>query len=224
MFCRPGYRRNPALPIPPLFSLISIRHEIVRRRGVEGLHSTDAGEEAFRIHKTKLELRPVWHQTADRVRAHILVCFLAYVLRKTLEQWSERPCLGRSPRKLLQEIAQIKSGDVLLPTTDGFELRVRCAAKPEKALRLLLERLGLELPKRLRTVETMIPQTTQNVVKTSPPPSHNSFHINKNAHRTAEVGVENDCSLLPLPFYPHGRKNFPSVHRLVDGAKDRHIT
>jgi transposase len=118
-------------------------------------------EEAFRIHKTELEIRPVWHQTADRVRAHILVCFLAYVLWKTLEQWSERAGLGRSPRKLLQEVAQIKSGDVLLPTTDGRELRVRCVARPEKALSLLLERLGLELPKRLRTVETMIPQTAQ---------------------------------------------------------------
>jgi transposase len=37
-------------------------------------------ESAFRIHKTDLSLRPVWHQKAERVQAHILVCFLAYVL------------------------------------------------------------------------------------------------------------------------------------------------
>ena len=50
---------------------------------------TDA-EAAFRIQKGDLKLRPVWHQRADRVQAHILVCFLAYVLHKTLEGWSER--------------------------------------------------------------------------------------------------------------------------------------
>jgi len=107
-------------------------------------------ENAFRIQKTELEIRPVFHQTADGVRAHIFVCFIAYVLWKTLEQWSQRAGLGRSPRKLLEELAQIQSADVVLPTTDGRQLRVRCVTTPEKALSLLLERLGLELPKRLR--------------------------------------------------------------------------
>jgi len=107
-------------------------------------------EEAFRIHKTELEVRPIWHWTADGVRAHILVCFIAYVLWKTLEQWSQRAGLGRSPRKLLEEFGQIQSADVILPTTDGRQLRVRCVTRPEKALSLLLDRLGLELPKRLR--------------------------------------------------------------------------
>jgi hypothetical protein len=107
-------------------------------------------ENAFRIQKTELEIRPVFHQTADGVRAHIFVCFIAYVLWKTLEQWSQRAGLGRSPRKLLEEFAQIQSADVVLPTTDGRQLRVRCVTTPEKALSLLLDRLGLELPKRLR--------------------------------------------------------------------------
>ena len=53
-----------------------------------------------------LKLRPVWHQRGDRVEAHLLVCFLAYVLRKTLEGWSERAGLGHSPGKLLEEFAR----------------------------------------------------------------------------------------------------------------------
>ena len=43
-------------------------------------HVLTEAEWAFRIAKDELEIRPIWHQKEDRVRAHIPVCFLAYVL------------------------------------------------------------------------------------------------------------------------------------------------
>jgi transposase len=107
-------------------------------------------EAAFRIQKDELRLRPVWHQTAERVQAHILVCFLAYVLRKTLEGWSQRAGLGRSLPTLLEEFARIQSTDVVLPTTDGRTVMLRCVVRPDKAQTILLHHLGLELPQRLR--------------------------------------------------------------------------
>jgi transposase len=107
-------------------------------------------EAAFRIQKDELRLRPVWHQTAERVQAHILVCFLAYVLRKTLEGWSQRAGLGRSLPTLLEEFARIQSTDVVLPTSDGRTVRLRCVVRPDKAQTILLHHLGLELPQRLR--------------------------------------------------------------------------
>jgi transposase len=107
-------------------------------------------EAAFRIQKDELRLRPVWHQTAERVQAHILVCFLAYVLRITLEGWSHRAGLGRSLPTLLEEFARIQSTDVILPTTDGRTVRLRCVVRPDKAQTILLRHLGLELPQRLR--------------------------------------------------------------------------
>ena len=55
-------------------------------------------EAAFRIQKDQLNLRPIWHQREDRVQAHILVCFLAFVLWKSLEMWQQRAGLGNSPR------------------------------------------------------------------------------------------------------------------------------
>jgi len=110
---------------------------------------TDA-EAAFRIQKSELGIRPVWHQRADRVHAHILVCFLAYVLWKTLEQWQQRAGLGRSPRTILDELRRIQSTDVVLPTQDGRELRLRCVVRPDAAQAALLDRLGLDLPERLR--------------------------------------------------------------------------
>jgi transposase len=109
-------------------------------------------EAAFRIHKSELSIRPVWHQREDRVLAHILVCFLAYVLWKTLEQWQSRAGLGNSPRTILQELSAITSTDVILPTaTDRRrELQLRCVVRPDRAQATLLERLGLRLPERLR--------------------------------------------------------------------------
>jgi transposase len=109
-------------------------------------------EAAFRIHKSELSIRPIWHQREDRVLAHILVCFLAYVLWKTLEQWQSRAGLGNSPRTVLQELAAITSTDIILPTATapGRELRLRCIVRPDRAQAMLLERLGLRLPERLR--------------------------------------------------------------------------
>ena len=109
-------------------------------------------EAAFRIHKSELSIRPVWHWKERRVRSHILVCFLAYVLWKTVEQWQSRAGLGNSPRTLLDEFERIRSTDVVLPLTQdpARELRLRCVVRPDTAQAILLQRMGLCLPERLR--------------------------------------------------------------------------
>lgn len=113
---------------------------------------TDA-EAAFRIHKTEPSLRPIWHQRADRVHAHILVCFLAFVMWKTLEQWQKRAGLGNSLRTILDELGTIQSADVVLPTATSpcRELKLRCVVHPNRSQAALLDRLGLRLPRRLRS-------------------------------------------------------------------------
>jgi transposase len=107
-------------------------------------------EAAFRVHKSELSIRPIWHQREDRVQAHILVCFLAFALWKTLEGWQERARLGSSPRTVLEEMRRIVSVDVVLPVRGGPELRLRCVVRPGPEQAALLDRLGLELPQRLR--------------------------------------------------------------------------
>jgi len=109
-------------------------------------------ESAFRIQKTELSIRPIWHQKKERVQAHIFVCFLAYVLWKTLEQWQKQAGLGNSPRTILDELARLQSADIVLPTAEDprRELRIRCVVRPDKAQAQLLDRLGLHLPERLR--------------------------------------------------------------------------
>lgn len=110
---------------------------------------TDA-EDAFRIQKSQLSVRPLWHQKTERVEAHLLVCFLAYVLWKLLAGWQNRANLGASPRTVLEELHRIQSVDVVLPLDDGKEVRLRCVVQPDKPQRALIERLGLRLPRRLR--------------------------------------------------------------------------
>ena len=107
-------------------------------------------EAAFRVQKGDLRIRPVWHQTAERVQAHILVCFLAYVLWKMLGQMCQRAGLGTEPRKVLDELSQIKAVDVVMPTMQGSVLRRRCIAQPTKAQATLLQTLHLHLPQRIR--------------------------------------------------------------------------
>lgn len=106
-------------------------------------------EAAFRIQKQDLSVRPVWHQKKERVQAHILVCFLAYVLWKTLGQLCRKADLGDEPRRVFAELSQIRTVDVVLPTKSGVEIRRRCVAEPTKHQLILLQHLGLTLPKRL---------------------------------------------------------------------------
>jgi transposase len=107
-------------------------------------------EAAFRIHKDQLNVRPIWHQREDRVQAHILVCFLAFVMWKCLEMWQQRAGLGNAPRTILEELARIQSHDVVLPTATHGEIRLRCVTQPDAAQAALLDRLGIVLPKRMR--------------------------------------------------------------------------
>lgn len=112
------------------------------------IHLTDA-EEAFKIHKSDLHLRPIWHQKDDRIKAHVLVCFIAFVLWKTFGLMCKNAGLGDEPRRVFNEIKRICMVDVVLTTTKGNELKIRTVPRPEKPLAILLHRLGLNLPERL---------------------------------------------------------------------------
>ena len=125
-------------------------------------------EWAFRIAKDELAIRPIWHQKTERVQAHILVCFLAYVLWKTLAGWMSRSRLGEAPRTVVEEFAKIKSADVVLATLPqpgqaARTIRLRCVTEPDAAQKVLLSRLGLTLPRRLRRVDECSPSSNGQV-------------------------------------------------------------
>jgi transposase len=119
-------------------------------------------EDAFRISKSDLNLRPVFHQKTERVEAHILVCFLTLALWRTLEMWMRGKGLGDCSRQLLKEVSTVRSMDVVLPVKENLsqqtrEVRLRVVSRPDRLVAELLARLGLDLP--------TTPKLVQNVVE-----------------------------------------------------------
>lgn len=112
-------------------------------------------EAAFRAIKSELLVRPVWHHKEKRVQAHILVAFLGYALWVTLKHSLKNTSLLQpkedyewdiSPAKALDVLSRIKSGDIILPITDGRQLRLRRVSTPDPEERQLLAALKVDLP------------------------------------------------------------------------------
>jgi len=115
-------------------------------------------EAAFRTSKSDLSLRPLFHQTTERVEAHILVSFLSLALWRVLEQWMQAKGLGTCARQLLLELDELRSMDVVLQARDHGDLRLRVVARPEKPLAELLAHLGLELPSTPKILGNVVPK------------------------------------------------------------------
>lgn len=105
-------------------------------------------EAAFRALKSELSIRPIFHQVERRVKAHILVAFLGYALWVTLKHLLKRKGLKISPGKAMAMLATLHSGEIVLPTTDGREIRLRRITNPTPEQKELLAKLGLRLPER----------------------------------------------------------------------------
>jgi len=112
-------------------------------------------EDAFRTTKHDLGMRPIYHQKKERTQSHILVCFLSLAMWRTLQQWMKASGLGTAPRKLLEEMREIKSLDVLLPTREKT-IRLRVVANAPKELKVLLQRMKVMLPNRPKIIENVV--------------------------------------------------------------------
>jgi transposase len=112
-------------------------------------------EDSFRTEKYDLGMRPIFHHKQDRTQAHILVCFLALTICRTLQQWMKASGLGSAPRKLLEELRELKLLDVLLPTRDKT-IRLRMVATPTRELKVLLQRMKILIPNRPNIIENVV--------------------------------------------------------------------
>lgn len=106
-------------------------------------------EAAFRALKSELAIRPVFHQLERRAKAHVLVAFLGYALWVTLKQLLHRRGTGLTPARALALLATLQSADVILPTTDGREIRLRRVTQPTREQQRLLEQLDITVPTHL---------------------------------------------------------------------------
>ena len=106
-------------------------------------------EAAFRVLKSPLSIRPIFHQLERRTKAHILVAFLGYALWVTLKHLLRRKGSNLSPNKALALLSTLVSADIVLPTTDGRDIRLRRVTTPNAEQRQLLDQLGITVPERL---------------------------------------------------------------------------
>jgi len=120
-------------------------------------------EASFRALKSELSIRPVFHQLEPRVKAHVMVAFLGYALWVTLKHLLKRRAAVEpkpsasgvdnvqplSPMKALSLLSTLQSADIVLPTTDGREIRLRRITEPTAEQKSLLHQLRLSLPDRL---------------------------------------------------------------------------
>ncbi len=106
-------------------------------------------EAAFRALKSELAIRPVFHQLERRVKAHVLIAFLGYALWVTLKHQLRRCGSGLSPSQALAQLATLQSADIVLPTTDGREIRLRRVAQPTPEQQRLLDQLNITVPAHL---------------------------------------------------------------------------
>jgi transposase len=106
-------------------------------------------EAVFRALKSELSIRPIFHQRERRAKAHILVAFLGYALWVTLKHLLRRKDSALSPSKALALLGTLVSADIVLPTTDGREIRLRRVTTPSAEQKQLLSELGITIPDRL---------------------------------------------------------------------------
>jgi len=121
-------------------------------------------EASFRALKSELSVRPLFHQLEPRVKAHVMVAFLGYALWVTLKHLLKRrpaavpaPSLSgvdnaqpMTPMRAIALLSTLQSADIVLPTTDGREIRLRRITEPTAEQKSLLRQLGISLPEHLR--------------------------------------------------------------------------
>ena len=130
-----------------------------------------AVEEAFKTIKGDLAIRPIFHQSIERIEAHIFVAFLAYCLYVTLARRLNPFAPGLTARSIIEKFAAVQMIDLHVPTTDGRELRLTRYTEPEPELRLILTSSASSCPpsKCRPSPQTQSPKPTPCSEDLSPP-------------------------------------------------------
>ena len=92
-------------------------------------------EKAFRISKTDLRIRPIYHRIRNRIEAHICICFSAYTIYKELERLLKLNKIEISPEKAINEIKEIRQLKYILPKSRHVKTKI--LQPTERQLKLL---------------------------------------------------------------------------------------
>jgi transposase len=81
-------------------------------------------EKAFRISKTDLRIRPIYHRLKDRIQAHICICFTAYAIYKELERILKKNKIDLSAEKAIEQIKEIQQLQYILPKSREVKTKI----------------------------------------------------------------------------------------------------
>lgn len=104
-----GYVTNTSLP---------------RNKVIENYSQLWQVEKAFRISKTDLRIRPIYHRIKKRIEAHICICFSAYSVYKELERVLQLNEIDLSPEKAINEIKEIRQLKYILPKSQQVKIKI----------------------------------------------------------------------------------------------------
>ena len=100
---------------------------------IERYHELYKIEQAFRISKSDLQTRPIFHYKEQPIKLHILICFIALVISKHIELKA-----GVSVRKFLDESKKIVDGQILNEMTNKI---VTIKAEKTQKMKHIIQRL-----------------------------------------------------------------------------------
>ena len=120
---------------------------------MDAYHTLWKIEESFRIMKTTLELRPVYHSTPKRIEGHFVVCFLAFLMERKMElllKNTDEEC-SASPNSIREALNTMQLAAVTTKTGERF-----IKAKPHPLGPKIFKRLKLEMPDNINTRDGLI--------------------------------------------------------------------
>lgn len=74
-------------------------------------------EESFRVLKTTLSARPIFHWTPNRIKGHFMICFLAFLLERTVELTLKSANINLSPCRIKEELNQMQLSELTIGDT-----------------------------------------------------------------------------------------------------------
>jgi len=131
---------------------------------IDAYHSLWKIEESFRVMKSTMEVRPIFHWTPKRIEGHFVVCFLAFLMERTMENLlkSEKDGVLSSPTRIQEALNTMQLAGVRVDNKDLF-----IKAKADPLSSKIFKRLKMKLPSNINTKLELIELYDLNV-KTMP--------------------------------------------------------
>jgi len=115
---------------------------------LEAYHTLWKIEESFRIMKSTLEARPIFHWTEQRIKGHFVVCFLAFLQERTLEFKLRKNNLPMSPSQIREALNSLLFTELEI---HGQPYLIKM--KPTEGANKILRLLRIAPPKNILPVE-----------------------------------------------------------------------